>query len=253
MNLLQSLYIKFNRRRFKSSFRPIGLKRGESFFISVPRKLNDFLESLSFLTALRKVGKVFLFAPQYFADFFSILNPSIFNTIYYEKNLEVLTGEFNILKTKLNDMKFNYLIELNQPANLALPYLVPAEKRISFYDLKNYPYYNILARGEIETLSSFFSLENEDPRLVFKFSKTELKNLKKALSLKSPALFINGKDKIEDNVWSGTKIFFEKEKQKLSDTFKILYLCDAYYGEKDEFYVFAQIFEKQIINNEPGN
>lgn len=244
MSLRQSLYLHFIRGRFIRSFKPLEFKKGMHFFVSVPGKPKDFLESLSFLGALRKLGSIVFLMPKSFEEIREILNPELFQNSYYYSNLTVISKEFNFLKRQVKDLRIHYLIELNNPANLALPYLIPASRRITFYNLKYFPYYNILI-DEISALYSFFRIEGADPKKQFKFSKIELKNLSKTLSREAPILFVNGK--VQQLTWPGGKFIFDRDKQKLTEAMKTLYLCDAYCGDDDEFASFARIFGKQII------
>ncbi len=226
-------------------FKPFEFKRGLRLFVSVPSNLKEFLESLPFLGALKKLGEIVLLAPRNFEEIREILNPSLFQNFFYYSNLTPLNREFSLLKRQIMDLRFHYLIELNRPANLALPYLIPASCRITFYDSKYFPFYNILIKDKISALYPFFQIEGADPKRQFKFSKVELKNLRRVLPGEEPVVFVNGEDK--EFTWSGGKFIFDRKRQRLSEAMKTLYLCAAYCGIDDELASFARIFDKQII------
>lgn len=245
MKLLRRLYLNFSKKRFTKSFKPIGVKKRANYLVSPPANLKDFLKVLPLMGGLHTLGQIVLLVPKNFENIFKILKANLFEVIYYEKMPMLLTKEFKSLRKHLNKRDFYSLIEFNVPANISLPYLVAAEKRISFYDKNNFPYYNILIKGDISILHNFFQIEKEDPLNLFKFHSSDLKKIERELPKHRPLLFVNG----EDNTgWNGDKVVLGKDALPRVNTYKILYLCDAYYGKDDELSELAKLFNKEIIN-----
>lgn len=252
MNIFRNFYLKTNKYKLYKPFKPLGLKRKEKFLVSTPVKIKDFLKMLPFLGGLRKLGEVVLLAPQSFVPFLKIFKAKIFQGIYWSKVPEVLTREFDFLKRELENYNCNWLIELNPDANLALPGLINVERRVAFYNTKNFPYYNILIKGGIDSLSDFFQIPAVAPGTLFKFNKIELKNISKNLPVERPLLFVNTDEKKpfvkpESLKWTGTIVLINKAAEDIELLCKKLYLCDAYYGPDDEFCEMARIFKKEII------
>lgn len=255
MSLFLPLYLRLTKNRFVKPFKPLASKKRVNYLISSPHNLADFLKTLPFLGDLRDtLGKVFLLMPRAFASIIEILTPDLFETIYYKNQPVLFSKEAKILKEKLSERDFYSLIELNVPANISLPYLFPAEKRISFYDEKCYPFYNILIKGNIAVLQDFFKIKKKNPERLFKFYKADLKKIEAKLHKQRPLLFVNPvpKPELADGVnisWSGDKFVRGEGDFSLIDTYKILYLGDAYYGQDDEFLELAKIFNKKIITS----
>lgn len=191
-----------------------------------------------------------LFVPHFFLPYIKMFRSNYFQVIYYNEFPRVLTREFELLKNELKKIAFNWLIELNPEANLALPNLVSAEKRAAFYDKKIFPFYNILFKDGIDALVSFFQIPSVDPLSLFKFNKFELKSILKELPQERPRLFINVADKssgeLERLKWQGGIVYHNKN-DEIEKELKKLYLCDAYFGLDDEKYEIARIFKKEII------
>ncbi len=254
MNIIQRFYLASIRKKLARSFKPLGLKRRDLYFVSVPHKIKDFLRTLPFLAGLRRSGNVMLFLPETYAPVVRLFKPNLFNAVYWTKIPQVLTREFDSLKKMLENYHFNWLIELNPEANLALPSLVEVERRVTYYNPKYFPYYNILIKGGFEVLMSFFNILNVDSGKLFKFSKLELKDIAKSIPGIRPVVFVNITDrhkfvKPEGTEWSGSIVFCEKEKTPVDEAIKKLFLCDSYYGVDDEFCEFARIFNKPIIES----
>lgn len=252
MNIFRSIYLKTLKHKFYRPFKPLGIKRKDNFVISVPYGIKDFFKTLPFLGGMRKLGNVILLAPERFVPYLKIFKTNIFQTVYWTNFPKVLTNEYEFLKKELRNYQCNWLIELNTNANLALPTLIDVEKRIAFYNKKNFPYYNILIKEGIETLVSFFQISVVDPVTLFKFNKLELKAIEKKMPNERPLLFFNQteiKKEIEDIKWSGGVVIHNKDKDKdmIEKACEKLYLCDAYYGPDDEFCELARIFKKEII------
>lgn len=252
MNIFRNFYLKTNKYKLYKPFKPLGFKRKEKFLVSTPVKVKDFLKLLPFLGGLRKLGEVVLLAPQSFVPFLKMFKAKIFQCIYWSKVPEVLTQEFDFLKRELENYNCSWLIELNPDANLALPSLINVERRVAFYDTKNFPYYNILIKDGIDSLVSFFQISSVAPEALFKFNKIELKNISKNLPVERPLLFVNTDEKRtfvkpESLKWTGSIVSGNKSAEDIELLYKKLYLCDAYYGPDDEFCEMARIFKKEII------
>lgn len=253
MNIIRNIYLKATRYKLHKPFNPLGLKRKEKFLISTPVKVKDFLKMLPFLGGIRKLGEVILLAPQSFAPFIRIFKAKIFQSIYWSNVPEVLTREFDFLKKELEIYNCTWLIELNQNANLALPSLINVERRVAFYNTKNFPYYNILIKDGIESLINFFQISAIEPEMLFKFNKIELKNISKSLPVEHPLLFVNtGENKSfvkpKSLEWTGSMVLANKPGDDIELLCKKLYLCDAYYGPDDEFCELAKIFKKELLS-----
>ncbi len=254
MNIIQQLYLKSVKHKLAKSFKPLGLRNKDSYFVSVPIESKDFLRTLPFLAGLRKLGSVILLAPETLAPFIRLFKPDLFNAVYWVKMPRVLTREFDDLKRELKNYQCDWLIELNQKANLALPSLVSVEKRIAYYNSKHFPYYNILVKNGINALMNFFNISDVNPSKLFKLSKLELRQLAKSLPNLHPMVYVNTSNvsqfvKPEGDEWSGSIVLHEKNTTSVNDCLKKLYLCDAYYGLDDEFCEMARIFNKRIIKS----
>ncbi|MGQ9464889.1 MAG: hypothetical protein ACUVQ4_04185 [bacterium] len=252
MNILRTIYLKTIRYKLYKSFKPLGFKKGEDFLISTPTKIKDFLKLLPFLGGIRKMGNVILLVPQTFAPFIKMFRTRTFQSIYWSKIPLIFTREFDLLKQELENYQCNWLIELNENANIALPSLVNAERRVAFYNQRNFPYYNILIKGGIESLVNFFQIPVVEPQTLFKFNKLELRSIFKHLAGQPPFLFVNASEteqfvKPETVEWQGGIVVVNKSKDDVETMCKKLYLCNAYYGPDDEFCELARIFKKNII------
>lgn len=205
---------------------------------------------LPFIAGIRKLGSVMLFVPEVFSPYIMLFRANYFQVVYYKEFPRVLTREFEQLKNALKKFTYNWLIELNPRANLNLPNLVNAEKRVCFYDKRNFPFYNILIKGGIETLTNFFQLSVIDPLSLFKFNKLELKVILKELPSEPPRLFFNdstqNSEGLEKLKWMGGIVRHTKN-DVVEKGLKKLYLCDAYCGPDDELCEIAKIFKKEII------
>jgi hypothetical protein len=245
MKLFLPLYLKLSKKRFYRSFRPFATTKKPTHLISVPNCTRNFMKSLYFLSGLRDSGKLVILIPKTLEGVNSLLKQKIFETIFYEKTPMLFSKEYKILKERLGRCRFNFLIELNTPANISLPYLIPAEKRICLGDKNVFPYYNILIKDGINALNKYFDVKNNNPQDLFRFNTKSLKKFERKFRNKGPLLFVNTKDSPK---WDGHKIIIGEDILPTDlKTYEILYLADAYYGEHDGFYEFAKIFDKKII------
>jgi hypothetical protein len=251
MNLFQNIYLKALKRRFYKSFRPIGITKRDNFLISPPHRIKDFFKVLPVLGGIRKLGNVILLLPDTSAPYTKVFRPDYFQIVYWKEIPRVLTKEFESLKEELKKFSFNWLIELNPEANTALPNLIDAEKRITFYNNNVFPFYNILIKGGIEGLINFLQIPLVDPLTIFKFRKPELKPILKELPPVQPRLFFNRtSDKPEKSgevQWTGSIVYHDKDNTPIEVGLKKLYLCDAYLGPDDELCELARIFKKELI------
>jgi hypothetical protein len=175
------------------------------------------------------------------------LKKNLFINIYYQHELSLFSKEFKEIKERLKSESFHFLIELNQRANISLPYLIPVAKRVCYYQNDAFPYYNILMSGGTKSFEDFFNVEKSDIENLFHFKKRDLSAIFKRINKKRPFLFVNGENHIP---WEGDRIVCGKD--VLTDDiaiYHILYLCDSYYGRRDEFYELAKIFQKEIIED----
>jgi hypothetical protein len=183
--------------------------------------------------------------PKTLQTIYRFIKRNTFQTIFYEKTPALFSKEHTTLKEQLSKKHFNVLIELNVPANIALPYFVPAEKRICLCEKNNFPYYNILIRDGFNALGEFFQIKKSNPQDMFQFRASSLKKLSKKFDKKRPLLFVNTEI---DTKWDGYKLQIGKDvSQTDARAYEMLYLADAYYGEHDAFYEFAKIFNKKIV------
>jgi hypothetical protein len=244
MKLFLPLYLKMTRNKFTRAFKPIGVKRKSAFFVSAPLILKDLIRTLPFLENLRGLGPVALFLPRSCEPFTRYFRPGLFDFVFYDKLPVLLTREFKILQEQFQERSFESLIEINEPANLHLPYLIRTEKRIAFYNPKNYPYYNILLKGGIKALSDFYRFETTNPKKIFHITEAESHKLDRRLGKKHPLLFVNGPD---ERAWDGDKFVLGRDYLAEAEIPKIIYLCDAYYGLDDEWREIAKLFGKTIL------
>jgi hypothetical protein len=247
MNIFETLYLKLSKKRFLKTFKPLGIKKKRNFLISAPSEVSDFLKALPFIEGLKKLGNIVMLMPKKLKDICCYMKPNVFEMIFYEEPSKLFSKEYKRLKKKLGNTGFHFLIDLNKPANISLPYLVSAEKRICFYEKNNYPYYNIMIKQNINSLVQFFDIESSNPQNLFHFYVRDLKKTLKKFKKKKPLLFINGENNI---TWEGDKIIVGKDILSSDpEVYKILYFSDAYYGQCDALYEFMKIFNKRIVES----
>ena len=248
MSIFRPLYLKFVKKHFQKPFKPLGIKKKTNILVSAPATTKEFLKTLPFLAELSSISHVILLVPKIIEELLKILKPKMFEVIYYNKPLAVQTKEFTVLKNQLSKLAFSFVIELNRPANLSLPLITKADRRMTFYDTSSYPYYNILVKGDTEGFLDFFQLEPKEVLGYFRFYVRELKKIDKQLKKNRPLLFINGS--VPANItWEGDTILLGKNQARSDETFKLLYLCDAYSGPDDELGELARIFNKRIVTS----
>ncbi len=247
MNIFAGLYLKLSKNRFQKTFKPLGIKKRRNFLISAPCNVGDFLQALPFINGLKKMGTIVMLASKDLKNIYRYIKPNIFETIFYEKPSTLFSKEYKDLKKRLGERHFHFLIELNKPANISLPYLTPVERRICFYEKDNFPYYNIMIKDSVNSLNEFFDIKETNPQNLFHFSKRDLQRTLKKFNKKRPLLLVNSVDNIS---WQGDKIIVGQNIANSDpEIYGILYLCDAYYGRYDTLYEFAKLFNKQILRS----
>lgn len=247
MNIFTELYLKLSKNRFRKTFKPLGIKKRRNFLVSAPCNEGDFIKALPFIDGLKKLGSIVMLVSHNLKNIYQCMRPHIFEPIFCESSTEIFTKEYNVLKEKLGERRFHFLVELNKPANISLPYLTPIEKRVCFYDRNKFPYYNIMIKDSITSLNDFFEIKESNPQLLFHFSKRDLRKVIRKLNKKEPLLFVNGRDDVS---WEGDRIIVG-ENIAVSDPeiYGILYICDAYCGKNDTLFEFAKLFKKPVLRS----
>lgn len=245
MSILATLCLELSKNRFKKKFKPLGIKKKRRFLVSAPYSDKEFWKMLPFLCGLKKLGNIVMLVPQQLAVIYQLIKPNAFEAIFCETPSKLLSKEHKKLKEQLRNRDFHFLIELNKPANISLPYLTDVKKRICFYKRPNFPYYNIMIKDNMKSLYEFFNIKEKNPQNILQFYKRDLKTTLNQYGKKRPLLFVNGEDKIH---WRGDKIIVGKDISPAEDElYKVLYFSDAYYGRNDARYEFAKILNKEII------
>ena len=197
---------------------------------------------------LSRIGSAVLLMPKNLEYIRSFMKPKQFEIILYEKSPTLFSEDYKRIAVQLGERYFHFLIELNEPANISLPYLSNFQRRIAFYHAGNFPYFNIQVRNGYESLHEFFNIESEPTNDMFHFYSRNLKSLEKRLDKPRPLLFINN---AEDVDWKGGKIIVGKDiMPDDQDILSVLYMIDAYHGVRDAFYEFALINSKKILDGE---
>lgn len=246
MRILLPLYLRISKRRFLRSFKPLGAKQKLWHLVSAPNNPRDFFKAVPFLAGLNRIGNVVLLMPQGLEQIRSFIKPKQFEIIIYEKRPTLFSEDYKRVAVQLGQRYFHFLIELDRPANTSLPYLSNFQRRVSFYDRGNFPYYNILMKDGYTSLSEFFNIEAHDGSEIFHFYSRDLKALEKRLRKKRPLLFVNGAEATD---WEGGKIILGQDiMADDANIWKALYIADAYHGEKDAFYEFARVNGKKLLN-----
>jgi len=246
VSIFLPLYLKISKRRFQRPFRPLGVKKKLWHLVSVPSNTKDFFNAYPFLVGLTRIGSVVLLMPKQLEHIRSFMKPRQFEIILYEKTPTVFSEDYKRVAVQLGDRYFHFLIELNTPANISLPYLSNFQRRISFYDTNNFPYYNIQIKHGFASLNEFFNIETENMSDMFHFYSRDLKNIEKKLGKPRPLLFVNSADEIK---WKGGRVIVGQDIMPDDpDVWSVLYVVDAYYGAQDAFYEFARISNKEILS-----
>jgi len=245
MSVFTNIYLNFSKRKFLKPFKPLSTKKRRSFLVSAPTQAAEFVKVIPYVTGLKKIGDIVMIAPQRHETICSFIKPKNFQIIFYNIPPLVLSKEYDGLKKQLSQKRFHYIIELNKPANISLPYLTTTERRICLYDQTKFPYYNIMLRDSAESLCSLFKTKKYDPKKIFTFNVRDIKSTMKKYKKKRPLLFVNGTDKID---WQGDTITIGKDISAGSpEAYKLLVGADAYSGQHDVFYEFAKLFSREIL------
>ena len=245
MSILRSFYIRISRARFRKKFKPLATKKKRNYLVSLPADEQRFAQTLTFLDGLKRMGTAVLLSPRQLEPICTRLRTKAFKILYYEKSAELFSKEFKKIKDELSECHFHTIIELNEPANLSLPYLVPAEMRVCFYADGAFPYYNLMIKGSIVALCEFFNIGATHPKKLFHFSVRQYNKLISRLKKQKPVLLVNSD---RDIAWEGGKIIVGKTIPASSpELYEVLYFCDAYYGNQDMLFEFAKVFEKRVL------
>lgn len=239
------LYLKLSKKRFARPFKPLGTKKKLWHLVSVPEKPADFFKAASFLVGLSKIGNVIILMPKTLETIRSFMKAKQFEVILYEKKPSLFSEDYKRIAVQLGNRHFHFLIELNQPANVSLPYLGHIQRRVSFFDKSILPYYNILVKDSYTSLLEFFDIQSANGQEMFHFYSRDLKATEKKLNISHPLLFVNEAATID---WDGKSIFVGKDIQADDPAiWKVLYVADAYHGKQDAFYEFARLHNKNIL------
>ncbi len=245
MSILLPLYLRISKKRFHRPFEPLKIEKKPLHLVSTPVDPAEFFRAVPFLSGLSKIGNVVLLMSKNLQFIRSFMKTKQFEIIIYEKHPRLFSEDFKRVGLQLGDRHFHFLIELNNPANVSLPYLRDFKRRIAFYDNINYPYYNILVRDGYTSLNQFFGVEVEDAHNMFHFQSRELKTLAKRLGKKHPMIFIN---EAADMEWKGDQIILGKDiLPEDPEVWKAVYMADAYSGKEDGFYEFAMLNKKTLV------
>ncbi|MDH4210182.1 MAG: hypothetical protein OEV79_01880 [candidate division WOR-3 bacterium] len=245
MNIFMPLYLKLSKKRFYRPFKPLGTKKKLWHLVSVPGSPAEFFRATPFLVGLSKIGSVVMLMPKNLETIRSFMKTKQFEIILYEKKPSLFSEDYKRVAVQLGNRHFHFLIELNQPANVSLPYLGNIQRRVSFFDKNIFPYYNILVKDSYTSLLEFFDIESTNGQEMFHFYSRELKTTEKNIHKSRPLLFINEATPID---WDGGSIIVGKDIMPDDpEIWKVLYIADAYYGKQDAFYEFALLHNKEIV------
>jgi len=246
VSIFLRLYLKISKRKFQRPFKPLGTKKKLWHLVSVPHNAKDFFSAYPFLVGLSRIGSVVLLMPKQLEHIRSFMKPRQFEIIIYEKTPRVFSEDYKRVAVQLGDRYFHFLIELNTPVNFSLPYLSNFQRRISFYDTKNFPYYNIQMKHGYDSLIEFFNIETENVPDMFHFYGRDLKTIERKLDKPRPLLFVNSANEVN---WKGGQVILGQDiMPNDQQVWSVLYVADAYYGVQDAFYEFARINNKKILN-----
>jgi len=245
MSIFTGLKMVWQKRRLNKQFRPLGIKKRRTFLVSVPSEPDQVMDTLSFLGGLKTWGQVTVLVPECVHHFYTWLPKKYFTDLVYPKPVRRFGKEARRLQERLTERKFHFLIELNKPVNLSLPFLVSAERRICFFDTANYPFYNIMMKDDYISLHEFFNITKVDPVKVISFAKKTKSQIRKAYGKRKPLCLVNGS---VPTTWSGDMIILKKDiPHTHADVLCLLYCAEAYCGQHDVLYEFARAYGKQII------
>jgi len=245
MKIFTPLYLKLSKKRFYRPFKPLGQKKKLWHLVSVPENPREFFKAATFLAGLSKIGNVIILMPKKLETIRSFMKTKQFEVILYEKKPSLFSEDYKRVAVQLGNRHFHFLVELNQPANISLPYLCNIQRRISFFNKNIFPYYNILVKDSYASLLEFFDIESANGQEIFHFYSRDLRSTEKNLKISHPLLFINETAPIEWN--GGTVILGQDIMPDDPDVWKVLYVADAYYGKEDAFYEFAALHKKEIL------
>lgn len=248
MTIFSHLTDALRKRKLVKEFRPLGMKKRCTFLVSVPSDDTRAVSTLSFLGGLKTWGQVYVLIPHCVHHFYQWLSQRYYKKIGYPKPVRRFGKERKVLQEQLQNQKFHFLIELNAPVNISLPFVATAEKRICFFDMDNYPYYNIMMKNGYTSLHEFFNVKKANPARIIQFSGKSKTQVRSAYGKHKPLCFVNG---VTPHTWTGDTIVVEKDISRTDpDVLSLLNCADAYCGHHDVLYEFACVFKKKIINHD---
>jgi len=246
MSIFDRLQVALSKKNFQRQFHPLGLKKRRTLLVSVPSEPAQIMTTLSFLGGLKKWGQIIALIPHAVHQFYYWLPKKYYTTIVYENPGRYLGKEKKILRQQLQGHTIHFLVELNSLVNLSFPNLSVIEKRICFYDMKNYPYYNIMMKDGFSALHEFFDIKRANPAKVVSFSGHSKTKVRTAYGKRKPLCLVNGPLPPE---WAGDTIVVGKDIPATHpDILCLLYFSEAYYGKRDILYEFACVFKKKIVD-----
>lgn len=245
MSIFLPLYLQLSKKKFERTFKPLGMQKRILTLVSAPHEPEEFFRACPFLLGLSKIGDVVMLMPAQLEHIRSLLKPRLFEIITYEQYPKLFSNDYKRLEAQLSEKKFHFLIELNTPANVSLPYLSEFQRRMAFYDKNLFPYYNMLMKDSYNSLFEFFNLRPQGAADIFHFHSRDLKALEKKIGKSHPLLFVNGTPDIQ---WDGQKLVLGEDiEPEDSSIWELLFIADAYYGKQDAFYEFARLHNKKIM------
>jgi hypothetical protein len=245
MSIFTGLKMIWQKRKLGKRFHPLGMRKRRTFVVSVPAASEQVMDTLSFLDGLKAWGQVIVLVPSCIHYIYTWLSKRYFTELVYPKPARRFGKEMTSLQQQLADREIHFLIELNKPVNLSLPFLTNAEKRMCFFDGANFPYYNIMMKDGYISLHEFFSIRKSDPVKAISYAKRTKSQMRKAYGRRKPLCLVNG---TVPATWSGDTIILGKDIPRTHpDVLCLLYCADAYSGAQDILYEFARAYKKEII------
>jgi len=245
MSIFSILTRTLQKRKLNKQFRPLGMKKRSTFLVSVPSRTDHVMSTLAFLGGLKTWGQVIVLVPQCVHIFYTWLSTKYFTEIIYPKSVRHFGKERKDIQQRLQNRTIHFLVELNTPVNISLPFIVNSEKRVCFFGTNNFPYYNIMMKDGYTSLSEFFNIKKVDPIKMIKFAKSTKAQVRAAYGKRKPLCFVNGP---VPGTWTGDTISLDKDIPRTDpDVLSVLNCADAYSGQHDVYYEFACALKKKIV------
>ena len=245
MSIFTDLKMTWQKRKLGKQFHPLGLKKRRTIVVSVPSASEQVMDTLAFLNGLKTWGQVIVLIPACVHYIYTWLSKRYFIDLVYPKPVRRFGKEIKPLELQLSDRRIHFLIELNKPVNLSLPFMTNAEKRICFFDDATFPYYNIMMKDGYTSLHEFFNVKKFDPVKAISFAKSTKSQVRKAYHKRKPLCLVNG---TAPSTWTGDTIILDKDIPRAHpDVLPLLHCADAYCGARDVLYDFARAYRKEIV------